>query len=295
MCSTWGRSAQPGHAPGPTLMATLRLLSAMRSGRYDVCLVLDRSPLLTVLPALAGIPLRAGIDSAGRGFALNLRVPWTETVHESELYLRVARVLGITAQDSGLSFPPPLLINPLPVVCGRSLDRSPGGPVIVLAPGGGVNPGMALTAKRWPAAHYAALARRFVDELNATIILVGGATDAPINAGVVRIADVAALHDLTDRMNFGSLGAFLPLCQLFVGNDSAPMHLAAAVGCPVVAVFGPTNPAMYAPYTQQAIVLTPALHDGPTAPQVVGDPHDVASIPVETVWNACLHMLGHCS
>src|SRR5262249_24029034 len=156
------------------------------------------------------------------------------------------------------------------------LGQMAGGPVIAMAPGGGANPGMALESKRWPAVCYAALGRRLVGALGATIVLVGGPGDARLNAEVAQTIAAPGMgrqgrqmpamqygHKvpaLAGETSFGVLGSSLRRCDLFVGNDSAPMHLAAAVGCPVVALFGPTNPAMYAPYTVRAIVVR---HDGP--------------------------------
>jgi lipopolysaccharide heptosyltransferase II len=277
------------------LSGYLRLWADLRAARFDACVVLDRSPLLAVLPWLAGIPIRAGIDSAGRGFALNLRLPWTETRHESDLYLGVAALLGVPTAAARLH----IAASPADEAAAAAVwaglvsapadrsapDRSAtGARVVALAPGGGVNPGMALRAKRWPAASYAALGRRLVQERGATIVLVGGLDDAALHRVVLDAMGVPA-HDLAGRLSLGALGALLRRCRLFVGNDSAPMHVAAAAGVPLVALFGPTNPAMYAPYTDRAIVITP---DPPAPGSTVSA---IERIPVERVWAACQELL----
>ena len=83
-----------------------RVVRRLRAGRFDVALVLDRTPVLTALPLLAGIPVRAGIDSAGRGFPLNVRVPWEAVEHEAELFLRVGAALDVPTHDAQLRFVP---------------------------------------------------------------------------------------------------------------------------------------------------------------------------------------------
>src|SRR5262245_35582892 len=66
-----------------------RFSRTLQAGRYDLAVVLDRSPRVAVAPLLARIPHRAGIDSSGRGFALTVRVPWDRPRHEVELMLDV--------------------------------------------------------------------------------------------------------------------------------------------------------------------------------------------------------------
>jgi len=230
-----------------------RVLRRLRAGRFDLALVLDRTPLLTVLPLLAGIPIRAGIDSAGRGFALNVRVPWTEVEHEARLFLRVGAALGIPTDDVGLRF------VPSPADRDRAADLwhragLDGARVLALAPGGGRNPGMTFAAKQWPPERYAALADRLYETHGLFTLLTGDAHDRVL---ATRIRDLmrAPAADLTGETSIGVLGALYARSALFVGNDSGPTHLAAATGIPVVAVFGPTDPAVYAPFSPRAIAL----------------------------------------
>lgn len=233
--------------------AYAHVLRRLRAGRFDLALVLDRTPLLTMLPLLAGIPVRAGIDSAGRGFPLNVRVPWAEVEHEARLFLRIAAALGLPDGDVRACFVP----TPADEAGASELWRQAGlagERVVALAPGGGHNPGMTLDAKRWPAARFAALADALHREHGLAVLLTGAESDRAVTAEVRRLMQAPAA-DLSGQTNFGVLGALLARCALFAGNDSAPMHLAAAVGTPVLAIFGPTDPAVYAPLTPHGIVL----------------------------------------
>src|SRR5262249_20273075 len=100
------RVLDAGPGAGRGREALLGLLRQAPAGRYDICLVLERSPLFATLPLLAGIPVRAGIDSGGRGFALNVRVPWDESLHEADLYLGVAGALGCPTAGHRMRFEP---------------------------------------------------------------------------------------------------------------------------------------------------------------------------------------------
>ena len=238
--------------PHPSAYA--RVLRRLRAGRFDTALVLDRTPLLTLLPLLAGIPIRAGIDSAGRGFPLNIRVPWTTVEQEAALFLRVGQALGISTRDAGLRFVPTNADERYVAALWRQHGLD-GALVVAVAPGGGQNPGMTLYAKRWPPARFAALADRLHEERTLSVVLAGSEQDAPVTAEVRRHMHAPAV-DLAGRTEtFGQLGALFARCALFAGNDSGPMHLAAAVGTPVLTIFGPTDPAVYAPYMPHAITL----------------------------------------
>jgi ADP-heptose:LPS heptosyltransferase len=121
---------------------------------------------------------------------------------------------------------------------------------IALFPGGGSNPGMELTAKRWPLERYRELADKLVHELGAYLLLIGGPDDVALNQQLLDGLNVPAgsVSNIAGQTSIGELAAQLEQCDLFIGNDSGPMHLAAAVGIPVIAIFGPTSPQEYGPY-----------------------------------------------
>lgn len=235
------------------LFSYLRAVRRLRAGKYDLAVVLDRSPLMTVLPLLARIPIRAGIDSGGRGWPLNVRVPWTIAEHETRLFLRIAAALGAETVDPRPRFSP----TPEDAAEADRLWKDvglDGRRVVALAPGGGRNPGMIMESKRWPIERFAALAERVETELSLALLIVGNADDRPVTRDLK-----ARLHapfvDITGCTSFGMLGAILQRCAAFVGNDSGPMHMAVAVGVPTVAIFGPTDPAVYAHVETYALAL----------------------------------------
>jgi ADP-heptose:LPS heptosyltransferase len=121
---------------------------------------------------------------------------------------------------------------------------------VALFTGGGSNPGMELTAKRWPLEHFRELAQKLISKLGAQILLIGGPGDVALNQRLSAELDApdGTVTDITGKTSIGELAAQLEQCDLFIGNDSSPMHLAAAVYTPVIAIFGPTSPQEYGPY-----------------------------------------------
>jgi len=224
----------------------LALAMRLRRDHFELAFVLDRSPMLTLLPWLAGIPRRVGLDSQGRGFSLTDRVVVLSSPqhlqHEADMYLDLARALHLSIDHPRMHFVPTSEEQATVV---RAECRQ-----VAIFPGGGSNPGMELTAKRWPLERYRELASRLIHDLNVQVLLIGGPGDATLTRALMDGLDVPPdnILDLAGKLQFGQLAAQLQSCCLFVGNDSSPMHLAAAVGIPVIAIFGPTSPQEYGPY-----------------------------------------------
>jgi ADP-heptose:LPS heptosyltransferase len=111
---------------------------------------------------------------------------------------------------------------------------------------------MELTVKRWPLERYRELVRKLVNVLDANVLLIGGKEDYELNQQLMQGLDgepvQMQVQNLAGQTSFGQTAAQLSVCDLFIGNDSSPMHLAAAVGIPVIAIFGPTSPQEYGPY-----------------------------------------------
>ncbi len=153
---------------------------------------------------------------------------------------------GIAARNLALA--EALAGSPAPAAPAVSVALPEGGalpecpPVFVaLAPGGGANE----TFKRWPAASFAALGRRLAED-GMPVVLVGGPGEEELCARVVSAIGAGAM-DLSGRLTLAATARVLARARLLVANDSGLAHVAAAVGTPVVAVFGPTSDARYAP------------------------------------------------
>ncbi len=235
----------------------------LRAERFDLVLVPDRSPLLGLLALASGAPLRLGLGQGWRALPYHraLPAPWSPPRHEALLYLDLAAALGL---------PPPRPLRPVFVPAAEArrtaaalLAEAPGpaeAPFLVVHPGGGINPGMSLLAKRWPAERFAAAAGRLAEQQGARILLLGATGDAAAAAAfrlALPPAAGARLLDLSGRLDLGQAAACIAAGRLYLGNDSGLAHLATAVGTPALVLFGPTDPARYGPLPGCGLALSP--------------------------------------
>ncbi len=268
----------------PSMGDLPRLASMLRRHGFDWCFVPDRSPILGLAAWLAGIPVRMGLDSGGRAFACNLRVA-TERRHEMDLYLDLARAVGIPTEGAMPTFVPDQRADLWAL---EFLDREglePGG-FTLLHPGGGENPGSRLPSKRWPAVNYAQLADRLAD-MGQMPVVVGAEEDAPVVRDVLSAA-ASRPSSLAGRVGLVQLAALAKRACLYVGNDTGATHLAAAVGAPTVAIFGPTDPERYGPRGPRVRTLGGTRWDGDLRREAPPAP---AFPTLEEVWEACRELL----
>lgn len=117
----------------------------------------------------------------------------------------------------------------------------------------GFNIGSAVPQKRWPPKRFAAVADYFALQ-GYTCVFFGGTMDREMVNDAVSLMESQAIM-ATGKFSVGELAAAVRRCSLFITNDSGPMHVAVSQDVPVVALYGPSNPKFYGPYTKKAIVL----------------------------------------
>jgi lipopolysaccharide heptosyltransferase II len=247
----------------------MRLARRIRRGKFGTALVLDRSPLLNMVPYLARVPVRAGLDSENRGLALTHPVlcPPDKARHEVEWYLDVVRALGLPAprDESYLEFYP---TEEEKAQAGRVLSEAGCEEgdygYVALHVGGGANPGMNLLSKRWQPERWAQIADWLAETYETNVLLLGGpGGEDQESADALKAALFPATRpyivDLVGKLEWGAMGALIERCQLFLGHDTGAMHLATAVRTPVVAVFGPSDPVRYGPWdpSRRSVAVAP--------------------------------------
>ena len=235
----------------------LRTVAAqIRQGGYDTCLIPGRSSLLSWVAWQAGIPQRIGVASGGRGFAQTLVAPTRAAQrHATDNYLAVAEVCGV---DLPLGERPPMSFYPADddrtAVTQRlidDLDWLGDVPLVIIHPGGGEGSLHEDPLKRWPRERFVLLINHLARQHKAQILLVGGQQDKALAAAIDGMTSVRCAN-WAGRVTLGELGALAEIANLYVGNDTGPTHIAAAVGCPTLAIFGPSNPKLSAPYSPKA-------------------------------------------
>ncbi|MGP0090810.1 MAG: lipopolysaccharide heptosyltransferase II [Xanthobacteraceae bacterium] len=225
------------------------LAERLRRENYGSALVMLRTWKSALAPFLARIPRRTGFVGEARFLLLN-DLRWGERRLERMIDRCGALALPKDARLT-LDWPLPELVVPADAVAswqarrGLSNDRRP---VVTLAPGA------VGTGKAWPVAHYCDLARRLAQSEIAVWVL-GGPNETAL-AHAITEAGGAPVRDLTGPDLRDAILA-LKAANAAVTNDSGLMHIAAAIGTPTIAVFGPTSPRHWAPLNPLAATLEP--------------------------------------
>jgi heptosyltransferase-2 len=210
-----------------------RISRELKAGGFDLAVIPHRSLRSALAAWLAGIPRRVGFSSSAGRFLLTDAVPFAWLTHDLERNLALARPLGgASAPSTGEE----RYVAPPPVSAALAAKLAAAG----VKPGdrlAGVHPGAAWATKRWLPERFAELCRR-LKAAGLTPVLVGGPGDAALGAEIAAASGAADLVGRTDLVELKELTGRL---SLFVTNDSGPMHLAAAAGVPVVALFGATT------------------------------------------------------
>jgi heptosyltransferase-2 len=233
-----------------------RLASELRSRKFDVALLLQNAFDAAWLACRAGIPERIGYARDGRSMLLTKAIPLPKVgetpPHEKFYYLELLRRAG------WLDRLPEIEHIAMHVPDARRqhaaetlLDAGARPHAFRVAIGAGASYG---SAKCWFPERFAETANRFQGERDADVILFGTAGEVAVSNAIAAGMSRKPV-DLTGKTPIGDLPALLSQCHLFLGNDSGAMHVAAAVGLPVVAVFGPTDPEGTAPVTSRFSIV----------------------------------------
>jgi heptosyltransferase-2 len=222
------------------------------AGSFDAALLFPNSFGSAWKARQAGIPQRWGFSGAFRRPILTRAVKRpVETIHQSAYYLALVRGLGIPAEDvtASLTVRPETLRRSHDLLARHGLHADD--LLVGFAPGAAYG-----HAKRWPPGRVAELITRVSREHHAVSVLVGagGDRDAAREIESLLPPDVRVVN-LIGRTDLRQLAGVLARCRAFVSNDSGAMHLAAAIGVPVAAIFGPTDDRVTAPLGQHDVLI----------------------------------------
>jgi heptosyltransferase-2 len=233
-----------------------RLATELRAQRFDVALLLQNAFDAAWLAWRAGIPQRIGYARDARNLLLtkSVAVPKSGEIppHEKFYYLELLRRAGWLDLLPDESF---IALN-VPEQNRRRaaeflLASGARAHAVRIAVGAGASYG---SAKCWPPDRFAEVLNRLKPSMDADVILFGTGAETSVSTAIASGLRQLPI-DLTGKTATGDLPALFSQCHLFVGNDSGAMHVAAAVGLPVVAVFGPTDPHGTAPVTPRCTIV----------------------------------------
>jgi len=259
------------------LSGKLRLIRELRERRFDAALLFQNAFEAAVLTRVAGIPVRAGYDRDGRGWLLSHRVavdPRVSKLHQTYYYLDLLEQLLGGARTATSLEPRPtsaFAAESMPditltVSAGRkhaARTRLQSHGVDLNRTVVGANPGAFYgSAKRWLSERYATVLDRLIDERQASVVIFGSPNEVAIAEAIqsgMRNPPVI----LSGRTELTELIAMIACCDLFLTNDSGPMHLAAALRVPTLAIFGSTDEIATGPMSPAAVVLNKRVECSP--------------------------------
>jgi len=256
-------------APGESVFTTGKKL---RGGNFDVALVLPNSPRSAIETWLAGIPQRIGHARPWRNFFLTQTIaPRADAVKMSKRSeSEIQRLISQNPESRNPEFPKSAhqIFEYLNLTAALGANPEPLAPQLFVTPDEmeaarkkfglekiagsifGMNPGAEYgPAKRWPVEKFIAAAREIQGRTGCVWLAFGGKGDQQLTAQIASAIHDSrfTIHDFAGRTSLRELMSLLKLCRVLLTNDSGPMHVAAALGTPVVAPFGSTSPELTGP------------------------------------------------
>ena len=213
------------------IIPTLGLIHKIKKSKFDLAVVFNPKKKFHLITFLAGIPIRAGYDRKW-GFLLNKKIKDLKSSgakHEVEYNFDLLRAIGINPGKTT----PRIYVEKkaeermLRLLAEQGIDHKSG--FIVL------HPWTSDPVKQWPVENFSQLADRLLKEFPGRVAVIGGRDEAGRSESFC--AAIVGLVNLTGKFTLSESAAFLKRCRCLIFNDSGPVHLAAAVGLPVAAIF----------------------------------------------------------
>lgn len=270
------------------LLDKLKYFFAMRSMLHEkhFDLVIDMQGLFksAVLAAISGCSNRIGYCEMREGSGLISKAICGShsKAHVIERYLDVARYLGADIKE--VEFPMPDLTQESKSVCAKLRQQDVAGDYVVFVPGA------RWQTKEWPVKYYAELAGMITADGTA-VVLAGGPDDAEKGRKIKELCPAVA--DMTGRTSLRELAALIKGCSVYISADTGPLHFAAALKKPLIAMYGPTKADRTGPYgsDKASVLLSPAACAG-CLKKSCSNWHCMYDITPETVYKVYREKLG---
>ncbi len=224
-----------------------------------------------MLALVSGAPVRLGFSGGGRERLFTCSAGEAEFPgkHTAELGVELLRKYGIDA-EYGI----PRLARP---------EMPAAGTVRVAIHTGGYYP-----SQRWPDAKFGCLAKKIMKAFSCEVVFIGAPAE---RRRLYRLAKKSGPGCRVLTVGFRELAAFLSSCRLFIGNNSGPLHMAAALGLPTVSVMGPTDPRLFSPLGKGHMVLRRQLGCSPCGKGRCAGHRCLEDITVDEVFAAARHSM----
>ncbi|MDR3638362.1 MAG: glycosyltransferase family 9 protein [Isosphaeraceae bacterium] len=274
----------PYERRGAGFVGLARFLSGLRGRRFDLTIDLQGLLRSGIMTAATGAPIRLGAKDAREGASLAYSHVYDaarSNVHAVDRYLHAASLFGADVS------------RPRFVVATDEADREWARETLAHVPRPRLilNTGAQWLTKRWPPGHFAEVARRAVSERGAGLIAVGAPGDRPLVDALREGLAPIPLLDLCGRTTLRQLAALAAESDLFVSNDTGPLHLAVAAGARVVGIYTCTSPRLTGPYGPRAVTVQSCVWCAPSYVRTCQRLDCMNELGPDRVWPAVLAQL----
>ena len=270
------------------LTARLQFYRELRRERFQLVVALQTAMWSHFVAYLSGAPYRLGRYQ--KRFRSTLTHAWHGNypkgeTHEVDRNLELVRLVCKGTGTRRLK----LYVLPHEIAAAKARLASSGISADTFLVG--LHPGGSSFDKRWPESRYAALADKLVQQYNAAIVLLHGPEEAALAGNIQRAMQARATVHAPETIR--ELSALLSCCNLVVCNDSGPMHLAAALDVPMVAIFGPTDHVAWHPMSENASIVRRDMPCWPCSAHKCKIGWECTKkLSVEPVWKATTTTVG---
>lgn len=237
------------------IIATKNFANEIRAvGEIDIAVDWTNHFFSALLLYFTRAKIRVGYAKNGRGILLNKKPKFMRRIHQVALYLNLANTIcGKKLIDSTLDSTKILQFSPLKLISHKIKHFKSENLCI------GINPGAAYgSAKRWEEKYFVEIILYFLAQRYEVFIFGNDAITLP-----AQIAQNPHLHNLIGKTTITELVDYIALMDIFISNDSGPMHIAAAFRVPLVAIFGATDSKETSPWVDNAVILDKHLSCAP--------------------------------
>jgi lipopolysaccharide heptosyltransferase II len=240
----------------------LFLILSLRKKNFDLIYAPDRGEGMreeVLINFLTGVPHRLGFQKGRAGSLNTIKIELKENVPMVKQNLDILRHAGlqIPKEEIDLSIPEKDILEAELLI--KQLTREISSPLITIHPGASWNAGY----RCWPLENYIALIKRVTKELQLKVIIIGNRGDIEIGKRILRKVESPAIISVMGKTTLAQMAALIKASNLFLGNDSGPLHIALALKIPAVAIFGSTSPEQVIGPQERCVVIRKNLACSP--------------------------------
>ena len=269
------------------LVTNLQLVNFLRSKRFDVVIDFQRKFGTSLIGWLSQARIRVGFHRPN-GYLLTDPVPISRhnRQHVIDDYFQLLEVVGISATDRQLELH---VSSEDRAFAQQKVEQKS---VSILGPTIGLFPGASWNFKKWSPERFAEIGRRYAQYYQGKILIFGSSAERELSEYIADQVGLSAVS-LAGEFRLGQLAGLIEHCNLFIANDTGPMHMATALGVPTIALFGPGNYYKFRPLSNRHTAIRHVVPCSPCKPFNKHCQSNVCmqGISVDSVWAATRQQL----